>query len=149
MASIEERVETLVRQPIEELGYRLYDVVYVKEGKEYFLRIFIENEEGISLEDCEKVNNAINELLDQADIVKDQYFLEVSSTGVEKVLRKDWHLKENIGEKIVLSLFKPINGKKEIRGELQSFDSGKIVVDDLEITRKDISLIRKYYDWGN
>ena len=83
MANIEERVEALVSTPITDLGYRLYDVLYVKEGKDYFLRIFIDNSTGISLEDCEKVNNAINDLLDNANIIKEQYFLEVSSCGVE------------------------------------------------------------------
>ena len=97
MASIEERVETLVKNPIENLGYQLYDVQYAKEGKDYFLRIFIEKEDSpISLEDCEKVNNEIEELLDSADYIKEQYFLEVSSTGVEKIIRKQKHLEDNI-----------------------------------------------------
>jgi len=92
LASIEERVETLVKNAIEELGYQLYYVQYAKEGRDYFLRIFIEKEEGnISLEDCEKVNNSIEELLDKADYIKEQYFLEVSSTGIEKIIRKEKH----------------------------------------------------------
>ena len=89
MANIEEKVEALVKPKIEELGYNLYDVEYAKEGKDYFLRIYIENEKGISLEDCEKVTGEINDILDKADYVKNEYFLEVSSTGIEKILRKD------------------------------------------------------------
>ena len=93
MANIEEKVEQLIKNRVEELGYQLYDVQYVKEGQNYFLRIFIEKENGdIDLNDCEKVNDGINEVLDSADYIKDQYFLEVSSTGIEKVLRKDKHL---------------------------------------------------------
>lgn len=149
MANVEERVEALVSTPITDLGYRLYDVLYVKEGKDYFLRIFIDNSTGISLEDCEKVNNAINDLLDNANIIKEQYFLEVSSCGVEKVLRKDWHLTECVGEKITLSLFKPIDEKKEITGTLKSFDENEIVLEELSLERKNIALIKKYYDWGN
>ena len=149
MANIEERVENVVKKPIEDLGYRLYDVIYTKEGKEWYLRIFIENEKGISLEDCEKVNNAIDELLDQANVIKDPYFLEVSSTGVEKVLRKDWHLSETLGEKVIVSLFKPMNGKKEIISTLKSFNETEIELEELTIPRKDISMIKKYYDWGN
>lgn len=79
MASIEERVETLVKPTIEKIGYDLYDVEYAKEGKNYFLRILIDKPEGIDLQDCEKVNDAINDLLDEADYIKEQYFLEVSS----------------------------------------------------------------------
>lgn len=79
MASIEEKVEKLLKTKIESIGYDLYDVEYSKEGKNYFLRIFIDKPEGIDLQDCEKVNNEINDILDEADYIKEQYFLEVSS----------------------------------------------------------------------
>lgn len=154
MASIEERVETLVSKSIENLGYQLYDVQYAKEGKDYFLRIFIENPNGtISLEDCEKVNNEIEELLDTADYIKEQYFLEVSSTGVEKIIRKEKHLQDNIGECINIKLFKPVNGNKEYIGILEKFDDEVLYVninnEIIELERKNISLIKKYYDWEN
>ena len=154
MASIEERVEALVTKPIENLGYQLYDVQYAKEGKDYFLRIFIENPKGtISLEDCEKVNNEIEEMLDTADYIKEQYFLEVSSTGVEKIIRKEKHLKDNIDEYITVNLFKPINNSKEFIGMLKKFDDETIYIEVngevIELERKNISLIKKYYDWDN
>ena len=154
MASIEERVEALVTKPIENLGYQLYDVQYAKEGKDYFLRILIENPKGqISLEDCEKVNNEIEELLDTADYIKEQYFLEVSSTGVEKIIRKEKHFQENIEEYISVKLFKPVNNSKEFVGILKKFDDGTIYIDVngeiIELERKNISLIKKYYDWDN
>lgn len=95
MASIEEKVENLVSKPIKDLGYEIYDVQYVKEGKDYFLRILIEKPDGvIDLNDCEKVNNSITDLIDDANIIKEQYFLEISSTGVERIIRKDAHLKK-------------------------------------------------------
>ena len=152
MANIEERVETLVKPTIEDLGYQLYDVQYAKEGKDYFLRIFIEKENGtISLEDCEKVNNAITDLLDDANYIKQQYFLEVSSPGVERILRKDKHLKDNIGEKIEIKLFKPINKKKEIIGILEQINEKAIIVisdnEEQEILRQDIAQIKKAYEW--
>ena len=112
MANIEEKVEALVKPKIEELGYNLYDVEYAKEGKDYFLRIYIENEKGISLEDCEKVTGEINDILDKADYVKNEYFLEVSSTWIEKILRKDKNLESAIGEEIEVRLFKPIDKEK-------------------------------------
>ena len=152
MANIEERVETLVEKPIENLGYQLYDVQYAKEGKDYFLRIFIQKENGtISLEDCEKVNNEIEEMLDTADYIKEQYFLEVSSTGIEKQIRKTKHLQENLNEIIDVKLFKPINNNKEYIGILTKFDDESIYlkVDNqiIEFERKNISLIKKYYNW--
>ena len=153
MASIEERVETLVKNPIENLGYQLYDVQYAKEGKDYFLRIFIEKEDSpISLEDCEKVNNEIEELLDSADYIKEQYFLEVSSTGVEKIIRKQKHLEDNIDELINIKLFKPVNNSKEFIGALKKFDDETIYIqidnEIIELERKNISLIKKYFDWN-
>ena len=154
MANIEERVEELVKNPIENLGYKLYDVQYVKEGKDYFLRIFIDNEENsISLEDCEKVNNKIEPLLDKADYIKEQYFLEVSSTGVERLIRKQAHLEENINQVIAINLFKPVNGSKEFIGILKKFNNETIYLqvneEIIEVERKNISLMKKYYDWDN
>lgn len=155
MASIEERVEVLIQKPIEDLGYRLYDVQYVKEGQNYFLRIFIEKTEGtIDLNDCEKVNNEINDILDTADYIKEQYFLEVSSTGVEKVLRKDKHLQDNIGSEIEIKLFKPIDKKKEFIGTLEDFNGEEIILKlesntKITIARKDISLIKTVFDWDS
>ena len=110
MSNIEEKVENLVKKPIEDLGYSLYDVQYVKEGQDYYLRIFIEKPNGsIDLNDCEKVNDGINDLLDKADYIKEQYFLEVSSTGLEKVLRRDEHLEQNIGKNVEVKLFKAVD----------------------------------------
>ena len=151
MASIEERVENLLEKTINDLGYTLYDVEYAKEAKNYFLRIFIDKADGIDLKDCEKVNNAITELLDEADYIKDMYFLEVSSPGIERVLRKDKHLKQYIGEEIEVSLFKSINGNKQMQGILESFDSENIALkynnETIEIQRKGISLIKTVYNW--
>ena len=151
MASIEEKVENLVREKIEEIGYKLYDVQYVKEGKDYFLRIFIDSKNGIDLNDCEKVNNLVNPLLDSEDYIKEQYFLEVSSPGVEKVLRKDWHLKENIGNKVDISLFKPQENEKHYEGILKSFDENEVIIqvenEEISIQRKNISLIKLHFNW--
>jgi len=153
MASIEERVENLIQKKIEELGYILYDVQYAKEGQNYFLRVFIEKNDGaIDLNDCEKVNDGINDLLDTADYIKEQYFLEVSSTGVEKVLRKDKHLKDNIGNEVEIKLFKPINKQKEFIGILEDFSEDEITLklendENINIDRKDISLIKTTFNW--
>ena len=154
MASIEERVENLVAPRVKELGYNLYDVQYVKEGKDYFLRVFIDKQDGgIDLNDCEKVSDGINGLLDEADYIKEQYFLEVSSPGIERTLRKDKHLETAIGKQIEIRLFKQLNGKKEFVGILEEFDETKIIITEiednerLEIDRKNISLTKLKYNW--
>lgn len=152
MANIEEKVEKLVEPIIEKIGYELYDVEYAKEGKNYFLRIFIDNEKGIDLSDCEKVNNAINDILDEENYIKEQYFLEVSSPGVERILRKDKHLKQNIGKQINVKLFKKDeNGKKEYSGELKETNEQYITIEEEEqikkIERKNIAQIKTIYNW--
>ena len=149
MASIEEKVEGLVKPTIEKIGYDLYDVEYAKEGKNYFLRIFIDKPKGIDLQDCEKVNNEINDLLDKADYIKEQYFLEVSSPGIERILRKDKHLEQNIGKEINIKLFKKDeNGKKEYQGILKQYNEEKIELEEeITIERKNIAQIKTVYNW--
>ena len=148
MAKIENKVEDLVTPKIEKLGYEVYDVEYVKEGKDYFLRIYIDNPKGIDLNDCEKVNNEIMDLLDEADYIKEQYFLEISSPGIEKILRKDKHLKNNIGTEINIKLFKKDeNGKKEYQGILKDFNEDYIIIDNINIERKNIAQIKTIYNW--
>ena len=152
MANIEERVEKLIEPIIEKIGYELYDVEYAKEGKNYFLRIFIDSEKGIDLNDCEKVNDAITDILDEENYIKEQYFLEVSSPGIEKVLRKEKHLEKNIGTEISVKLFKKDeNGKKEYTGILNDFDQETIKVEIekqiQEIQRKNIAQIKTIYEW--
>lgn len=149
--NIEEKVEQLIEKTINELGYKLYDVEYAKEGKDYFLRIFIDKNEGIDLNDCEKVNDAVNPILDAADYIKEQYFLEISSPGIERTLRKDKHLKQNIGEKVEIKLFKPINKQKNIIGILKDYNAEEIEIETSEevckIDRKNISVIKTVYEW--
>ena len=151
MAKIEEKVEQLVKDPIEKLGYSLYDVEYVKEGPEYYLRIYIDKESGIDLNDCEKVSNEINEILDKADYIKEQYYLEVSSPGIERKLRKDKHLEQNISKNVEIKLFKKDNnGKKEYTGKLKAFNQEEIIIKtdkEIAIERKNIAQIKTIYEW--
>lgn len=151
MAKIEEKSEILLEKPINDLGYDLYDIEYVKEGKDFFLRVYIDNENGINLNDCEKVSNVITEILDKEDYIKDQYFLEVSSPGIERILRKDKHLQDNIGNEIQIRLFKSQENLKEYRGILKTFDATSITIDkdnrNVKIDRKNISQIKTIYNW--
>ena len=149
LASIEERVENLLKEKIEAIGYELYDVEYSKEGKNYFLRIFIDKPEGIDLNDCEKVNNEIDGILDKADYIKEQYFLEVSSPGIERIIRKEKHLKKYIGHEINIKLFKKDkNGNKEYQGILKAFDQENIELEEnIKIERKNIAQIKTVYNW--
>ena len=112
----------------------------------------IDKPDGIDINDCETVNNAINDILDEADYIKEQYFLEVSSPGVERLLRKDRHYESQIGSKIMVKLYKPENKKKEIVGILESYDKDNgIVINDNDIAYKidlnNIALAKTVFDW--
>ena len=152
MASIEERVESLIKNPIENLGYELYDVQYSKEGKDYFLRVFIDKEEGIDLTDCEKVSNEINPILDEADYIKEMYFLEVSSPGIERIIRKEKHFENVQGKEVEVKLFKPIEKQKEYIGTLKKWNENTIYLEveenEIQIERKNISLMKLRYNWN-
>ncbi len=151
MASIEEKVENVLKKPIEDLGYQLYDVQYVKEGKDYFLRVFIDKETGIDLNDCEAVSNVINPLLDEKDFIKEMYFLEVSSPGVERILRKEEHLKQAQGKEVEVNLFKPLEKQKQYSGILEKWDENninlKVEENEIQIERKNISLMKLKFHW--
>ena len=149
--NIENKIQDLLEKIIEDLGYNLYDVEYVKEGKDYILRITIDNETGINIQDCEKVNNGINDILDEADIIKDQYYLEVSSPGLERVLKKENHFLSQIGKKVNVNLFKPIDKKKEFQGILKEYNSSSIVIEteenNIEFNLKDVALVKTVFDF--
>lgn len=152
MAKIEEKVESLIKPKIEELGYNLYDVEYVKEGKDYYLRIYIDSEKGIDLNDCELVSNNITEILDKEDYIKEQYFLEVSSPGIERVLKKDKHLKDNLESKVSVKLFKPLENQKQFIGILKEFDDKNVNIEVegnlIKIERTNIAQIKTVFEWN-
>ena len=150
-SNIETKVEQLLEKIIVDLGYDLYDVRYEKEAKDYYLRIIIDKPEGIDINDCETVNNAINDILDEADYIKDQYFLEVSSPGLERILRKEKHFLSQIGKEVSVKLFKPINNQKELIGILEEYIENELTikVDDktLKINLKDIAITKTVFNW--
>ena len=141
MAKIEEKVEAIVKEKIENIGYELYDVLYIKEGPNRILRIVIDSKNGISLDDCEKVNNEIKEIIDEANPIEEQYFLEISSPGIERLLRKDWQLRKFKGTEVNIKLFKKDeNGKKEYVGALGNVTENTL---DVETESKNITIDRK------
>ena len=149
MAKVEESIESLVKDKIQKIGYELYDVLYIKEGPNRILRIVIDSEQGISLDDCEKVNDEIKDLIDKADYIKEQYYLEISSPGIERLLRKDWQLKKFKGELVEVKLFKKdSNGNKNYIGNLDEVTDDILKLDVngiVDIDRKNISQVKTVY----
>lgn len=147
MTALEKKVEELVKPIIENLGYSVYDVMYQKEGKDNYLRIFIDSPKGICLNDCELVNNSITDILDEKDYIKAQYFLEISSSGVERNLRKDEHFIANIGKEIEIHLYRPIEGAKEIKGILEEYNEDNLIINNIKVEKKNITVAKTVYNW--
>ena len=122
MAQIADKVSAIIKETVEAQGVELWDVRYVKEGASYYLRVYIDKAEGINIDDCTNVSHAIDPILDEADPIKDSYYLEVCSPGIERELSRPEHYKKVLGEKIKLRLFKARDGVKEFIVILESFD---------------------------
>lgn len=122
-------LEELTAPIIESLGYELADLTFEKKGKDWCLTLFIDSENGISLDDCEKVSRSISEVLDEKDPIEQSYYLEVSSPGIDRPLKKDRHFLTNMDKKIAIHLFAPIDGKKDFQGVLKSFTPDELSIE--------------------
>ena len=145
------RTEELLEPIAAANGVSVYDVEYVKEGSDYYLRAYIDRPGGVNIQDCENVSRALSDELDRVDPIPDAYILEVSSPGLGRTLKKDKHLQSAIGQKVEVKLFKPIDKCKEFSGDLESFDPERVVIRDGEteysFVRSDIALIRLALDF--
>lgn len=148
----EKKTERLVEPILARNRFELYDIEYVKEGGNWYLRVYIDKEGGITVDDCELVSRELSDLLDQEDFIPESYILEVSSPGLGRQLKKDKHFERSIGEEVEIKLYKPLNKQKEWVGILTGFDDNviKIQIDDqnvMEIPRKDIAVVRLTIDF--
>lgn len=143
----EKKTEELITPLIDAEGFELVDVEYVKEGADWYLRVYIDKDGGITVNDCEKISRAFNEILDREDYIDDAYIFEVSSPGLLRPLKKDKDYQRNLGKLLEVKLFAPLNGVKEFEAELKNYDkeSATLVMDDdteVTVKRSEISLIR-------
>lgn len=143
--SVKETVREAIAPTVEELGYVIWDITYTKIGADYHLEITIDNEEGIGIEDCERVHRAIDPILDEVDPIEGFYYLEVSSPGVERELRTEEHITLSVGVKVEAKLFTPKDGRKSIVGILSAYTDGVLTITaedgETSLDRKDISKI--------
>ena len=151
--NIASTVREIISPVADELGYYIWDVEFVKEGADKHLRITIDNEDGITIEDCEKFHRAIDAPLDEADPIAESYILEVSSPGIERELKYPEHIEACEGWDVELKLYAPKNGTKVYRGVLVGYtDDGDIAVEigEEKVTFKpdEIAKIATYYDFG-
>ena len=144
-------VRELALPVCESCGVMLWDVEFVKEGADFVLRITIDREGGVTLDDCEAVNRAIDPLLDEADPIETSYKLEVSSPGIERSLRRPEHFAASIGAEVELSLYAPYEGSRKVRGILSAYEDGDVTltVGDAAVTFKkaDVAKARTVFSW--
>lgn len=152
--NIAQTVRALAEPIAQQLGYELWDVEYVKEGADYYLRISIDSEEGITIDDCEKMHRAIDPVLDEADPIEDAYHLEVSSCGIERELKTDRHIAACEGWQVEVRLYAAVDGAKVWTGELEGTDeTGAVLVacdpDGTEraFPKEKIASLRTVYDF--
>lgn len=149
--SYERETEALLQPIVEANHVEIYDIEYVKEGADWYLRIFIDKEGGVAIQDCEAVSRALSDALDQKDFIPDAYILEVSSPGLGRQLKKEKHLAKSLGQKIDVKTYQNIEGSKEFTGILEAFDkeSVTVAVDGREVVfqKSDIANIRLAYDF--
>lgn len=146
----EAKAEELLQPIAEKYSVDIYDVEYVKEGSDFYLRAYIDKPEGVNINDCENVSRAFSDALDEKDFIQDAYILEVSSPGLGRTLKKDRHLEKSIGQDVEIKLYKPQNGCKEFEGKLIGFDENSITIaTDVEQTfeRSDIAVIKLALDF--
>ncbi|MBQ7934060.1 MAG: ribosome maturation factor RimP [Lachnospiraceae bacterium] len=147
----ESRTEALLQPIAEQNGVSIYDVEYVKEGADYYLRAYIDKPEGVNIIDCENVSRALSDALDKEDFILDAYILEVSSPGLGRTLKKDKHLAASIGEEVEIKLFKAQDKVKEFVGVLERFDESSIIINiegtSRSFNRSDIALVRLTLDF--
>ncbi|MBO7333834.1 MAG: ribosome maturation factor RimP [Lachnospiraceae bacterium] len=147
----EEKTLKLLEPIAQSNGVEIYDVEYVEEAGEWYLRAYIDKEGGVTIDDCEAVSRALSDELDRDEFIDDAYYLEVSSPGLGRQLKKDKHFEKSIGEEVELKTFKPIDKVKEFEGLLKSFDAETVTLDingkDVSFNRKDIAKINLKLDF--
>jgi len=133
---VTEIVEELVTPILDDMQLELVDIEYVKEGKNWFLRVFIDSENGIDIEQCGVVSEKLSEKLDAVDPIPYNYFLEVSSPGAERPLKKASDFERAVGKNVYIKTYEPIEGEKEFEGELTAFDGNTVTIAVMQKTRK-------------
>lgn len=147
----ETRTEELLLPITEENHVEIYDVEYVKEANDWFLRVYIDKEGGVDINDCVAVSRALSDKLDEEDFIEEAYTLEVSSPGLGRTLKKDSHFEKSLGEEVELKTYKPIEKQKEFAGTLKAYDGGSITIEtegkEMVFAKTDVAIVRLALDF--
>ena len=148
----EQKTEEILLPIVEEYGFELVDVEYVKEGGTWYLRTYIDKEGGISIDDCEKVSRRLSDILDEKDYIDDTYIMEVSSPGLGRPLKKEKDFKRSLGKEVDIRTYRMIDKQKEFTGILKDYDKDTVTIELDDETLKtfekgNIALIRLAFDF--
>ena len=148
----EPRAEEMILPLVEAQRFELVDVEYVKEAGNWYLRVYIDKEGGITVDDCELISRAFSDLLDEADFIEDSYILEVSSPGLGRPLKKEKDYARSMGKELEIRTYRPIDKQKEFYGILLAYDNNSVTIEEQDKTRrtfekKEIALIRLAIDF--
>ena len=143
---ITDQVTEFAKPVVESFGCKLWDVEYVREGSERYLRIYIDKDGGVDIDDCEKIHRAVDPILDEKDPITESYHFEVSSAGLERALKRPGDFEQFMGSAVLVKLYRPRNGLKEIPGFLRGYEDGKITVEagkeTITFQKSEVALVR-------
>ncbi len=143
---VTEEVTQFAKPIVEEKGCRLWDVEYVREGSERYLRLYIDKDGGVDIDDCEAVHRAVDPILDEKDPISESYHFEVCSAGLERALKRPGDFEQFMGSPILVKLYRPKNGLKEIPGVLRGYDEGRVTVEagkeSITFEKSEVALVR-------
>jgi len=146
MSKITDLTAELARPVVEACGCTLWDVEYIKEAGSWYLRLYIDKEDGVSIDDCEAVSRGVDPLLDEADPIQDPYTFEVSSAGADRPLKKPEHFEAFMGAEVDVKFYKAVNGQKNCTGILAGYDDGNVTLElggeTVTFDKKDIAFVR-------
>ncbi len=147
MAKVSDVVAALARPIAEQAGCQVWDVEYVREAGEWFLRVYIDREGGVDLDCCEAVSRPLSDALDEADPIQGSYTFEVSSAGLDRPLRRPDHFAQCMGRKVDVRLYRPVEGRKEVTGALTGYEDGAVSVDGVRFDKKDVAQVRLHVEF--
>ena len=143
---VTEKVALFARPVVEQFGCTLWDVEYVREGSEYFLRLYIDKDGGVDITDCENISRAVDPILDAEDPIAESYHFEVCSAGLERALKRPGDFERFMGSPIMVKLYRPRNGLKELPGTLRGYEDGRVIAEcgkeTITFEKSEIALVR-------
>lgn len=142
MSKVTEKVEALARPIVEDEGCELWSVEYVREAGSWYLRVFIDKDGGVGIDDCERISRRLDPILDEADPIPDRYVFEVGSAGAERELKRPSDFEKFMGSEVEVKLYQPYEGKKSLVGKLEAYENGDITISSVQLKKSQIAQVK-------